>query len=169
MIKLWIYILVWLIHITSMHISFGNLYAYKLSPLQAVLFNEGETCWKSKSMCMVATLTGKSIDIYIMFCAFSFIFSSINLISLWAHRFSCGLLKLLVQGPTWPLEYFTKLHPCWVRILYVCVCVGERGYYNNSDFYNDVNNLLTFSPWFCTSPSKDSAIFPVAGRYYRCQ
>ena len=113
-IKLWNYILVWLIHITSMHISFRKLYAYKLSPLQAVLFNDDETCWKSKSMCMVATLTGKSMDIYmyIMFCAFSFIFPSINLISLWAHRFSCGLLKFLVQGLTWPLENFTKLHPC---------------------------------------------------------
>ena len=32
--------------------------------------------------------------------------------SLWARRFSCVLLKFLFQGPTWPLEKFTKLHPC---------------------------------------------------------
>ena len=122
-IKLWNYKLVWLIHITSMHISFGKLYAYKLSPLQAALFNEDKTCWKSKSMCMVATLTGKSMDIYmyIMFCPFSFLFSSTNLISLWAHWFPCGLLKFLVQGPTWPLENFTKLHPCklWPRLKFL--------------------------------------------------
>ena len=38
--------------------------------------------------------------------------TDVNLISLWAPKFSRGLLKVLFQGPTWPLENFTKLHPC---------------------------------------------------------
>ena len=48
------------------------------------------------------------------------ILTEINLISscsLWAHRFSCGLIKFLLQGPTWPLEKFMKLHPWIPRVL----------------------------------------------------
>ena len=68
-------------HITSMHISFGNLYAYKLSYAVIVtttscfvhVYNEDESCYKSKSMCMVATMTEKNKDINMMFCTFSFI------------------------------------------------------------------------------------------------
>ena len=38
--------------------------------------------------------------------------TEINLISMWARRFYSGLLNFLFPGPTWPLENFTKLHPC---------------------------------------------------------
>ena len=60
-------------HIKSLHISFGKLYAYKLSYAVIVtttscivhLYNEDESCWKSKSMCMVATLTVKTMDCHL--------------------------------------------------------------------------------------------------------
>ena len=51
-----------------------------------------------------------------MSCTFSFIFFLYKLISLWARKFSCGLLKIFVQGPTWPVENFIKLDPCYAKV-----------------------------------------------------
>ena len=51
----------------------------------------------------------------LVFCILTvsaFLDLKINSISLWARRFSCGLLKYLIKEPTWPLQNFTKLHPC---------------------------------------------------------
>ena len=135
MIKLWNYILVWLIHITSMHISFGKLYAYiqNVSYHHYKLYCSMRTRPVEKKKYVHGCNSDRKIHGHLhSTCTSCFVlfllYFPLN-ISLWALRFSCGLLKFLVQGPTWPLENFTKLHPCiiWRWESALVAMVRDRG------------------------------------------